>query len=1406
MEMLDVYRVEILGEVLRWTGPDGRLLDERPLAGVDTLVAEVEFALGDLTRKADLQAAGRMLYRWLDGERGWLQKVLELRRGFTLQIDVGQRLRHLPWELSCDEGPFLVNLVGQPFHPVRRVSARRPEPQACANRPLRILFAACSPENVHPVLAFEEEEIQILTATQGHDIELVVEESGSLKGLKSRLVEYGAGYFDVLHLSGHALVDRDQPVFLMEDWLGQRQDVTAEQMAEALEIWPRLVFLSGCETGRAPDRGHLPSFCECLVEAGAPLVLGWSEPVGDRHAIEAATVLYGQLAIGASLDHAITLTRLFLLDAKSPYWSLLRSYGDDSPLAPLVTPIVNEGRARLLPRPLHRQFIDAGAQMQVCAPESFVGRRRALQRCLRSLVEKQNKIERYHEGLLLTGMGGLGKSSLALRLCGRLHDHKLLVWVGRYDELSILDRLNHALDLPGQEELLFQPGISLFQRLCSLFAQLKQPLVLVFDDFEQNGEKNPAGQPCFDEQGCLRVCQEAQEILRDLLEAIHKTTSSSRIIITCRYAIPPPSLKAKLHIEPLDHFRGADLIKKLQRLPGFMLEDRTDLAARARRLADGNPRLLETFDALLNQLPAAQIDPLLSQLEAAAASFREHTLLAGLLALLDPSTRLLLATLNLCHLPVPATTITTLADEATRTRGVDRAASLGLVERIGSEPATLYVSHLLEPLLAQLLDDGARQRCQGELADQLARYWWLEQEGIVWEQALELRRLALAAGQAQRVGEITATLANRLNYMSRYYQACALCEEALSLAAESSVLSELGNAERMLGQTLAARSHLEAAVALGRSSTDKDHQRARPRALYALASLLSEQGEVERSLTLWQESLALADQSCDVLGKAATLHQMAGVIAQRGEFERALALWQESLALQEQIGDFQGKAANLHQMARVIAQRGEVERALALWYESLALEEQTGNVQGKAATLHEMAGVIAQLGEIERGLALWQESLALKEQIGNLLGMAVTLHEMAGVFAQRGEVERALALWHESLALSEQIGDVKGKAATLHQMACVIAQRDEVECALALWQESLALSEQVGAVKSKAATLNQMAGVIAQRGEVERALVLWQESLALREQFGDVKGKAVTLNQMAGVIAQRGEVERALALWQESLALFEQIGNVQGKAAILHNMAGVIAQRGEVERALALWQESLALFEQIGNVQGKAAILHYMAGVIAQRGEVERALALWQESLALLEQVGDVKGKAETLAQMAWAATLQGKSAEVRLLYLQAVQTVAVVNAWPDVLKGLCNLGIQKDALALQQALWVMIRTQAPLEDSLALLSFTFAQKGNDPRLPPLLVATALHLVQVRDQNHARLNDFRQTAADMLIQLLPADKHSQEGIQEWLAQLDHHDPRLFLPRLNEVLEELIGDGWYFDRSPLLARG
>ena len=593
---------------------------------------------------------GKRLFDWLDGtERLFSRKIAELgRESIILAIATAERLAHLPWEVLHDGQSFLV-AKPQPIVPVRwmssdsikKLSVDEATPE---NRALNLLFMAASPLDVEDVLDFEKEEGLILKATKDarQDLALIVEESGCLTELGYLIDSHDKGYFDVFHLTGHGTInDSGEPRFYTETETAKTYLASGQDIANSLRFrLPKLLFMSGCRTGQRGKSGLIPSLAEELLSFGAKAVLGWGKKVREEDATAAAAALYKSLAAGYELTEALGDTYQALIAHQARDWHLLRLYVAGNMPINLVTTVRTRGRKRAPKLTVTEQFLDtAGQQVKVPTREAFVGRRRQIQNCLKALKFPSNKV-----GVLIHGMGGLGKSSLASRLCDRLTEFDIIVWCGNVDEASLRSKLGDKLPKL-QREALQRDDEELKYRLRDLFWALEEmaessdktgsggngkPFMLVLDDFENNLESRP-------NSGDYVLIREMAMILEALVWAIQETNAPHRLILTCRYDFDSPRLLRDFYKQSLDGFKGADLQKKCSQLKAFAPESKVDekLKSPAQKLADGNPRLLERLNLVLL---AEQLDvtAILEQIEKTTAEFREDILNRELLKQLSP--------------------------------------------------------------------------------------------------------------------------------------------------------------------------------------------------------------------------------------------------------------------------------------------------------------------------------------------------------------------------------------------------------------------------------------------------------------------------------------------------------------------------------------------------------------------------------------------------------------------------------------------------------------------------------------------------------------------------------------------------------------------------------------------------
>ncbi|WP_413205737.1 CHAT domain-containing protein [Rhodospirillum sp. A1_3_36] len=1275
------------GTVRKPLGPEG-------VARLDAWARAYEAAVR--TRQPDtLSSLGREIADFLNGGDLWLDRCIQRSVGpIALEIrasgrpDGGARaLLDVPWEVLAPDGLLLAEDARRPFLVARRLGGTT-EAEAPVHGDIAALFMAAEVEGQH-VLDHEREEIAFLDATHGLGAHLAVEESGSLDGLRLRLKQ--SSRWDVLHLTGHGDLDKRGPFLALETPEGGLDRVDADRLCEALGDQghlPGLVFLSACRTAEQAD-GDAGSLVQAMVQSGVPNVLGWDGSVQDDTAIRFAAEFYGELAGGRSVVHAAaTARRAVLADHRANperggHWHLARVWLGPGGGGALCDPSCPTRPFR--PR-RDRVYLDKlGERVPVAPPERFVGRRRSIQAALRAWAGGA-------AGVLLQGMGNLGKSSLAERIANRLDGHDVVVVFDRYDAHSVFLGLVDALPEGVQQAALEAHEKAILDDPSALKRVLQEmvkgafsghggtrPLLLIVDDLERC-----LAEPRRGEAATPFKTPEDAAVMASIVGAFRDAggATKSRLLITSRYVFALSDARghdlaaclAVVALPPMDEAQRTKQMRTAARLSGRERAPGDDpeldrLEGRIRAAAGGNPGLQEILTRPLLEiadrataLAAAEgavraVEGYLEsgevpEEESAAQEFFRRVSLRAFRERVTPTEARLFQAATLFSLPVPEAVLEAAGRAASvgeAGRALSRLLGLGLLDRHGGVQGGMDtgVNPLARPL-AEALSPEDRVHLAKAVVGPLYSAW-SDGEGDLpaHPRAVELARLALLAGGPPEIVNAAAGAGSAYLYHRAHMAEAAwgLVQEALALLERLDsppALSLLRTGAACAGR-LGDGAGQDALLARAASLAGGD-PRTDAAVLFDRASRLLQGGDPAAAEALLRAALERFDVLGDELSRAVTMGTIADILTRRGETEEALRLWRiEILPIFDRLGDLRSRAVTMGRIADILTRRGETEEALRIRREEeLPVYERLGDLRERAVTMGKIADILTMRGETEEALRIRrEEELPVYERLGDVRSRAVTMGDIADILTRRGETEEALRIRREEqLPVYERLGDLRSRAVTMGKIADILTTRGETEEALRIYrEEQLPVYERLGEVRSRAVTMGYIADILTMRGETEEALRLWRtEILPVFDRLGDLRSRVATLGKIAEILTTRGETEEALRIHLEDrLPVAQHLNDADSLAHIRYSCV-MIRLKGDglteetAQTILEELGESFTLFLKLGRVDAIGAVGAVFGQVLAAVGATEEAAGVFDGAEAAFAKIGDTQGVADVRA------------------------------------------------------------------------------------------------------------------------------------------------------------------------------
>jgi predicted ATPase/class 3 adenylate cyclase len=428
----------------------------------------------------------------------------------------------------------------------------------------------------------------------------------------------------------------------------------------------------------------------------------------------------------------------------------------------------------------------------------------------------------------------------------------------------------------------------------------------------------------------------------------------------------------------------------------------------------------------------------------------------------------------------------------------------------------------------------------------------------------------------------------------------------------------------------------------------------RANGLRGLGFLALQHGDYKLANDVHDESLALYQEIGDKLGIARQLDVLGEIHWIKGSPQTAIALHMESIALHREIDNPEGVATALEHLGVLARDHGDYQKAREYLEESLEIYRQLGNVLYTASSLNNLGLIAYLLCEYKQANSFFEEALSFYRQMKNRWGISETLINLGNVAKDQGYFQRANDLYNECMALKRDLGDTHGIARTTAGMAEVVFYQGSYPQAVQLAEQSYLLFKERGVKRGMVVSLMVLSISNIYQGKLTAGENLAREGLALSSEIDTPRSLAYSKVIFGIAEYNRGNLEAAVNHHQEALAIFRRVDDGRSIAHTLVNLARTAYRQEDIPAALSYLEESMDLSRKLDTRWSLAFSLEIMGLVKRSQGELEAALALFRESLQLSVEQANRQGIVNCIGAIAGLAALNQQPTKSARLFAAA--------------------------------------------------------------------------------------------------------------------------------------------------------
>jgi DNA-binding SARP family transcriptional activator/tetratricopeptide (TPR) repeat protein len=305
----------------------------------------------------------------------------------------------------------------------------------------------------------------------------------------------------------------------------------------------------------------------------------------------------------------------------------------------------------------------------------------------------------------------------------------------------------------------------------------------------------------------------------------------------------------------------------------------------------------------------------------------------------------------------------------------------------------------------------------------------------------------------------------------------------------------------------------------------------------ALQPFLNRMNHHANSLAMFQRGLAVARQHADARGELAMLSSIAVIMREQGRFAESQRLFEQAIAISRRTRTLSGEVWQLVGLGFTYRRAGRLLLAHETFANGRSLAHRAGDRFGYVGLTNSLAAVCIAMGRHAEGFSYLDEVLPVAQEIGATQEEALILGNLGLALDRMGKSADALDLFDQALERGHQIGFRHAEAMSLAGRGAARVNLGDLDGAIVDARAGLALAREADAPYAECESLLVI-------GAARVASARWSEAESVYEQARRVAvasrlptQEARTYDGLARLWLRAGDREQARLYLERAMRL-----------------------------------------------------------------------------------------------------------------------------------------------------------------------------------------------------------------------------------------------------------------------------